>query len=294
MKKYWNYFKIPFLLLALTGGIGITCYFITSRSVKTGFTRSNMQCTSERVFDMAEVLSEEEEAVLREKIAKAEAVCGTDIILVTLNESLEAYVNAYAGLLAGERLEPSQYTCVYADNFYDENEFGFDRPHGDGVILVDNWYRESDGGVYSWMGTSGRAMEQFSEAKINHVLDKALAVVDEDPAAAYGCFVDLVREELAQESSLGDALGGGISVVLGVIAGLVFFFVHFWGSQKGKKTVGNETYVKNKNSWVKERQDIFLNRTVTRRRIAASGTGGSGGGHVSAGGHSHGGGGHRR
>ena len=46
-------------------------------------------------------------------------------------------------------LTPDRYTMVYADNFYDEHQFGYDRPYGDGVLMLDNWYREADGGVYS-------------------------------------------------------------------------------------------------------------------------------------------------
>ncbi len=295
MKKYMQVFKIPFLVFAVFLVVGIGCKVVTMNRTVTEYVRNNPECTTERVFDYADVLTEEEEQELREKIAKAEELCGTDIIIVTLAESLEEYAKSYESEIG--YVEPYQYTMVYADNFYDENAFGFNKPYGDGVILVDNWYREADGSIYSWMSTSGKAEERFSQEGINRVLDESLSYVDDMPSYAYGYFVDLVVDYLDEnpEERLGESLGGMISVGIGLLAGVIFFFVNF-GGRKGKKTVETRTYVKNGKPVMRERQDVFLTKTVTRRKIETQSSGSSGGGghHVSAGGHSHGGGGHSR
>ena len=288
MKKFVQIFKIPLIIFAIIFVIGIACKIILMNRPEVEFVRNNSQCTKERVFDYADKLTEEEEALLKEKIAVAEDICGTDIIVVTLEESLADYAESYEHIIG--RVEPYQYTMVYADNFYDERAFGYNKPHGDGVILVDNWYREADGGVYSWMSTSGRAMDEFSVDDIEYTLDMCLDYVEDDPAYAYGYFVELVADHLNPND---DGAGGIFAIPIGLIAGLIFFVANF-GGKRGKKTVESRTYVRSGMAQVRERQDIFLTKTMSRRKIETSSGGGGNGGHISAGGHSHGGGGHRR
>lgn len=291
MKKYITYFKIPLIIFAVFLVVGIACKVIADNRSETAFVRNNTECTTdERVFDYGEKLTDEEENELRAKISEAELLCGTDIIIVTLDETLEDYAKSYEDSIG--YVYPHEYTMVFADNFYDENKFGFNKPYGDGVLLLDNWYREWDGGVYSWMSTSGKAQVQFSSSEIDDVLDSCLNYVEEDPAYAYGYFVDLVAKHLNPNNNLGESLGGGISVLVGLVAGLIFFFVNF-GGKKGKKTVETRTYVNGGVPQVRERQDIFITRTTSRRKIETQ-TRSGGGGHISAGGRSHGGGGHRR
>lgn len=290
MKKFVEIFKIPLIVFAVFLVIGISCKVIADKRGDVVFVRNNNQCTTdERVFDYADKLTAAEEDELRAKIREAELLCGTDIIIVTLDETLEYYAKSFEDVIG--YVEPYQYTMVFADNFYDENMFGFDEPHGDGLVFVDNWYRESDGGVYSWISTSGRVMSEMTTDDCEFILDMALDFVEDDPAYAYGYLVELVADHLNPNTSLGDALGGGISVFVGLVAGVIFFFANF-GGKKGKKTVETRTYVKSGRADVRERQDVFITKTMTRRKIETQTR--SGGGHVSAGGHRHGGGGHRR
>ena len=290
MKKFIEIFKIPLIICAVFLVIGGVCKIIKDNRPVISFERGNYQCTEERVFDYGEVLNEEEEATLRAFISEAEEKCGTDIVIVTLNESLEDYAKSYEDIIG--YVEPYQYTMVFADNFYDEAGFGYNKPHGDGILFVDNWYREADGGVYSWISTSGKAMEELDTDTCESILDMALDYVEDDPAYAYRYLVDLIEDYMNPNIGLGDGLGGVISVVIGLVAGLIFFLVNL-GGQKGKKTVETRTYVKNGTPVVRERHDQFLTKTVTRRKIETQSSSG-GGGNVSAGGHSHGGGGHRR
>lgn len=290
MKKFVQIFKVPLIVFGVFFVLGITCKIIADSRPDIEFVRNNSQSPTERVFDYGEVLTEEEEDVLREQIAKTELICGIDIVIVTLNESLEEYAKSYEDIIG--YVEPYQYSMVFADNFYDENAFGFDKPHGDGVVFVDNWYREADGGVYSWLSTSGRAENDLSTSSIELILDGALDYVEDDPAYAYGYLVDLIEDYMNPNIGLAENMGGIFSVLIGLIAGLIFFIANF-GGKKGKKTVQTRTYVKSGKADISERQDIFLTKTVTRRKIETQ-SGGGGGSHVSAGGHSHGGGGHRR
>lgn len=292
MKKFIQIFKIPLIICVVLFVVGIACKVIRDNRPKVEFVRNNTQCTTEeRVFDYADKLTDQEEEELRALIRESELRCGLDIIVLTLEETLEDYAKSYEPIIG--YVEPYQYTMVFADNFYDENSFGFNKPHGDGVILVDNWYRESDGGVYSWMSTSGKAETGFSEDDIEFILDLSLDNVEEDPAYAYKQFVKLTAEHMDPNYNVGDDMGM-FSGIIGLVAGIIFFFVNR-GGKKGKKTVENKAYVKSQKANVLENQDIFITKTVTRRKIETStSSGGGGGSHTSAGGHSHGGGGHRR
>lgn len=292
-KKFFFYFRYYFILIAI---LAAALAIISPMKAKKKYVRTNQECTTtERVFDYGDVLNEEEEEKLRELIAESEAKTGCDIVLVTLNESLEEYAKSYEDQLG--YLYTSEYVMVYADNFYDEHNFGFDKAHGDGVLLLDNWYREADGRIYSWLSTCGRAEERFSSDMIDSLLNDALEDVDNDPYGAYRDYIQIFTRKMM----------GGVyipvwAVVLtsGVIA-IAFAFMHL-SSRSGKKTVNENTYLApGEEIRLKRREDIFLRKSVTQRKREVSsqsggrsGGGGGGGHHISSGGVSHGGGGHSR
>ena len=257
--------------------------------------RTNQECdTQERVFDYADVLTADQEEALRALIAEQEKRTACDIVLVTLNESLADYAAAYEEELG--YLTPDRYTMVYADNFYDEHKFGYDRPYGDGVLLLDNWYREADGGVYSWLSTCGRAEDRFSSSMIDSLLTEALANADQDPYGAYVKYVNLFAEMMTESGGIPD-IPVFAPLVLAVL-GTVLFVESALRNHRGSKTVNLTTYVEGGKPELKRQEDIFLRKTVTKRHIernTGSGGGGGGGGHhTSSRGVSHGGGGHRR
>lgn len=287
MKKYIGYFKIWFIVLGILLVAGIGCK-VVSMGNKADGQRANTESPAERVFDYADKLTEEEEDALRAQIAETEDRIGYDIVIVTLNETLEEYVKEYEPIIGP--VEPYQYTMVYADNFYDENKFGYNAPYGDGVLLVDNWYREKDGKIHSWLTTTGRAIDEYSQEAIDSTLSLALETVDEDPYGAYSKFVSYVGIDLGETY----LIPGFISLPAALIIGLVFFLVHR-GGKRGKKTITSTTYVESGRPKIREQQDIYLTKTVTKRKIErSSGSSGGGGSHTSAGGRSHGGGGHSR
>ena len=197
MKGYLKYFRVYFIIILV-----LTVIFAALKLTGAGkqpAERGNTEAvTQERVFDYADKLTDEEEDSLRRLIAKREAQTGCDIVLVTLNESLEEYAKGYEEQLG--YLYPYQYVMVYADNFYDEHLFGYNKPQGDGVLLLDNWYRESDGKVYSWLSTCGKAQDRFSSTMIDELLDKALEDVDSNPYKAYKKYVDLFYYDICHSN----------------------------------------------------------------------------------------------
>ena len=292
-KKYVSYFKFWFLAILLLAVLFAVLLAVHGRGSTAE--RTNQECdTQERVFDYADVLTADQEEALRALIAEQEKRTACDIVLVTLNESLADYAAAYEEELG--YLTPDRYTMVYADNFYDEHQFGYDRPYGDGVLLLDNWYREADGGVYSWLSTCGRAEDRFSSSMIDSLLTEALANADQDPYGAYVKYVNLFAEMMTESGGIPD-IPVFAPLVLAVL-GTVLFVESALRNHRGSKTVNLTTYVEGGKPELKRQEDIFLRKTVTKRHIernTGSGGGGGGGGHhTSSRGVSHGGGGHRR
>lgn len=302
MKEYFRYFKVPFILIGILAiitisvGVGST---ITSITTSDNSQSANTErTTTERVFDYADILSNEEENLLREQIKESEAITKCDIVIVTLNESLVDYAASYEHIIGPVPTEKC--VMVYADNFYDEHRFGYNEPYGDGVLFLDNWYRESDGGVYSWMCTTGKVEDRYSSSMIDNIMYESLENVEDNPYRAYSKFIKLFVEDMTTSSgssSIAYKLSVQHMLVFSVVIAALFFAIN-WSGKKGKKTVTNLTYVNGGNPTLKRKEDRFINKTVTKTKIESnSGSGGrSGGGghHRSSSGRSHGGGGHRR
>lgn len=292
MKRFLKRFKVCLIILGVLAAIyfGVTGLHSLTGSLRNG-ERQNEECTTqERVFDRADVLTDAEEEKLRKLIAKRERQTGCDIVLVTLNESLQEYAYEHQEYVAADR-----YVMVYADNFYDEHLFGYDKPQGDGVLLLDNLYREDDGWAYSWLTTTGRAEGKYSGSMIDHLLEKSYRWSKLSPYLGYKAYINQFYHDMNGFGLI--SINFSVPVILGLSLFLtVFFVVGNLGSEAGKKTTTAKTYVKDGKVKVNHREDRFIRKAVVQHRIQSSSGGGSGGGgghHVSSGGVSHGGGGHR-
>lgn len=290
MKQYINYFKWIFIITALLGVI-YAGTLIYQTSQKVGERVNAESLTQERIFDYGDVLTAEEESKLRELIAKREAQTGCDIVLVTLNESLKEYARDKE-----PNVSYDEFVRIYAEDFYDENKFGYNKPIGDGVLLVDNWFREDDGRIYTWLCTVGRAEEKYSSSMVDDLLDEVYLYVEDDPYKAYETYVNEFYYDMTDTGQLTESLPFWSPFAAAAVIAIVFIAVH-WSSKKGNKTTMATTYVNGGTPHLKMKEDTLINKVVTRRHIerntGSSGGGSSGGGGHSGGGH-HGGGGHSR
>lgn len=294
MGRFLKRFKVCLIILgalaviylALNGIHGLT------GSMKNG-ERQNTECTtSERVFDQAGVLSDKEEEKLRKLIAKREAQTGCDIVLVTLNESLKDY--AYE---RGEYVPEEKYVMIYADDFYDEHLFGYDKPQGNGVLLLDNLYREEDGYAYSWLCTTGKAEGKYSSGMIDHLLEKSYRWSKVSPYQGYRAYINQFYHDMNGFGLVNVNFSVPVILIISLVMAVLFVVCNL-GSEAGKKTTTAKTYVKGGKVKINHREDRFIRKNVVQHKIESSGGGRSGGGgggghHVSRGGVSHGGGGHR-
>lgn len=291
MKQYFSYFKYLFIILGvavLVTGVATGVRYATGRHV-----RSNYDCPQERVYDNAGVLTDKEEENLRKQIAKAEIKTGCDIVLVTIDES----VLDYYGFTENTDYNWEQAMRAYADDFYDENNYGFNEIHGDGVLLLDNWYEGEKG---TWLSTCGKAYMKYSTRMIDNVLDEVYDLVEISPYYAYSRYVKNIGTDMGGGQNI--RLGLLTCIVVALIPSVVFVLMHLKPAE-GKKSVTAQTYVEGGTPLMKVRADELINKTVTSRVIqtdsggssgSRSSSSGGGGGHSSSGGVSHGGGGRRR
>lgn len=296
MKQYFHYFRFLYIALGIMAVITILASGAAWLRDRMGAGRSNTSCPEERVYDYADVLSDKEEEELRSLIAKTERATGCDIVLVTLNEALidsDGYISDY---------EWEKAMTSYADDFYDQNLYGYNEVHGDGVLLLDNWY-EGQGG--SWLSTCGRAYDRYSHRMIDKLIDGVYDRVEKNPYKAYEYYVKTVGEQMSRTRRLGISVSPVVCLLVALIPAFLFVTTHLKSTEGVKSTV-QTTYVDYEHGGAPVftmQRDELINKYVTSCAIkSSSSSGGSGGrssggragGHRSSSGVSHGGGGRRR
>lgn len=190
----------------------------------------------------------------------------------------------------------------YADDFYDYNDFGYDKPRGDGVLfLIDMDNREA------YISTCGKAIYYFTDARIDLALDEIVAKLQKtDYEGACDVFLDMTEEFMThsadEQLSYGYRLKQHLKehwfmlMVMSAVASVVIVLIMVHNDQNKKVSAG--IYLMKQNGFrLTGRQDQFINETTTSRKIprneGSSGGGGGGGSstHTSSSGTSHGGGG---
>lgn len=293
-KQYLHFFRIWFIALGVLFVVAVLAAF--ARNVLHNKTeRHNMQAPTERVYDYADMLTDEEEEELRKLIAQKEAQIGCDLVLVTICQPVEG---SQAQEEYGYRYTSWEKNMQdIADDFYDNNQYGYNAPYGDGALILDNSYSGQAG---THLSTSGRIFEKFGNYEIDRALDRVDIYIDSYPYKAYSSCINYIADKMSGKNS--DV--GGIVLMLALIVPIIvagsFVATHLRGKE-GKKTTTVTTYVAGGKPVMNQQRDDFVRKHVTQRRIQTSSSsggsghsGGHGGAHRSSGGHSHGGGSHRR
>lgn len=292
-KRYLKYFMVWMIL----AGVAVLAFVILLLTHKEGdaneIVRNNDQAPSQRVYDYADVLTDTEEKYLEQKIADWEEMGKCDLILVTINENI--------GGTSDEAWNRGMVNI--ADDFYDQNAFGYEQPHGNGALLLDNWYHAGmpDSQAGTWLSTSGALEYEIGEYEENNVWRAFDAGLDVSAAEAYAKALKKVAQysqEAVEDDGGMPQIPWGVVVVIPVIVALIYAFSNM-KQAPGKDTTSPTTYVPGGKPEMIGQRDDYLRKTVTKVKIETSsssrgGGGGSYGHHRSSGGFSHGGGGHRR
>ena len=290
-KEYLRYFRVWFIVVGVlavlaAGRAGVV------RLMADNAPRANGSAPAERVYDYADVLTDEEEEKLRNQIAKVEKRLRMDIVIVTFNESVEG--EEAADRFGSPYWEDNMQTL--ADDFWDKYGYGYNKNfEGDGMLLLHNWYEGQNG---EHLSTSGKAEWNLTGRDIDRLLDRVDWYYDTDLYRAYSEFVEAVAEMFDDSIQVDSSYLLG-AAFLSTIAALVYAAVGL-SHTKAKDTTAANAYVVDGKPSMRLKRDDFIRKHVTQRHIERSSSGGgggrSGGGgghHTSSSGASHGGGSHR-
>lgn len=301
MKKY-IYFSVFILLLYLISIIPVsakeirTCVRTDSdlhvrEQFNLGTNKNDIMTTPcvddvQKVYDFADLLTDEEEDKLYQEVNSFISQTGYDLAVVTTNDN-------------NKRSE-----VEYADDFYDYNDFGKNSTRDGLLLLIDMTNRK----VY--ISTTGNAIVMYN-SRIDSIIDAGYDYLTSGDY--YNTFskmiekqeyyFDLGPDERDSKTIIIDEYGNASYIkympygLIGFISGIVTLIVSIiiYNKSKLKIKVGSTiSYMKNKN--ITKKQDNLVNTIVThtlRYSDTSSGGGHSSGGgfHSSSSGSSHGGGG---
>lgn len=232
-----------------------------------------------RLNDLADILSDSEEAALTKKLDEISMRQKMDVAILTVEE-LEIYDNA----------------MEYADDAYEFCNYGYGQ-NKDGVLLVISMQN------HDWaISTCGYGVTALTDVGIDYIGKQMQDnLSDGNYAAAFDTYAKLCDEFITQARNGAPFDKGSlpreplsvvwipISIAIGVVLSLIIV-----GTMKGKlKTVHSQaaanSYMKKDSLNITEKSDLFLYHTVTRsERKKESGSASST--HTSSSGTTHGGG----
>ena len=290
-KRYLKYFSVWMIIAAIAVLIFGVMKLTHKEEVVSANERHNSQSPTQRVYDFAEVLTSSEEQKLEELIAKYEVEAECDLVLVTIDQAVGLSDSEWTNSMVN-----------LADDFYDQNAFGYDKPHGDGAVLMDNWYHagQSDSQAGAWLSTSGKLEYAIGTSEENAVWDALDAGFEIGTYEAYArALKKIAYYGKADGASEPIQIPWAVVLVIPAIIAAIYAAVNM-KQAPGKDTTTPMTYVPGGKPEMVAQRDDFIRKNVTKVKIetsssgSRSGGGGSYGHHTSSGGFSHGGGGHRR
>lgn len=244
--------------------------------------------SSEKIYDFAEILTEAEEKELYELVIDYINESSMDLAIVTISKNPKRYYNG------------QNKTAVYADDFYDYNDF-----KKDGVLfLIDMDNREY------YVSTSGEAILMYDDNRIDQILDSAEANMRngnyfEASKKVIKTLKDFYKSGIPKSNSNCEITNSGIYkcykqvpyftiIVITAILTIITFTIIINSYKKIRSALNAASYIAKGKTKIDKRVDLFYNTYTHREKIVDSSSSGTSGGsstHSSSSGSSHGGGG---
>lgn len=248
---------------------------------------------TEKIYDFADILTDEEEQQLKLRIDRFIEENKMDMVIVT---DTFAYTN-------------DKQNEAYADDFYDYNDFGMEFDYDSGVLLLRN---TNPTDPYYHMSTTGNAMLYLNDSRVNYILDNIYSDIKNQryyegfskwieytdnyiksgkPSSASNYYLDRNGDlKIKYHPPI------GIAFIMGFVAALTTVLIMVAKNKMVKKAHKAGEYLDQNSINITRREDTYLRSHTTSYTISSSSSGGhhSGGGHSShhsSSGHSHGGGG---
>jgi uncharacterized protein len=253
MTRRWSLTLILFMIVFLL----MPPYILTAQSE-----------VKQLIYDEAGLLTQEETAELGALASQLGAVRETDMIIYTSKNSNNADV------------------MKMTQDFYDDRAPGYDKPHGNAVILtLDMRNRE----IY--LAGFYKAKEYLDDSRLDKIRNRITPDLSSgNYTAAFRTYIQTAHDYMAYPPGVNpDNILFQTWFQVAVSAGAAAIIVGMMAYQSGGRvTVRRQTYEDASTSGVVRHSDQYIRTTVSKRHIPKNtGGGGGGGGGRTGGGHSH-------
>lgn len=224
---------------------------------------------TEKVYDFADLFTDEEEQQLYTKITNYINEYNLDLAVVTIDENNKT---------------PRE----YADDFYDYNDFN---QQGGILFLIDMYNRK----IY--MSTTGEAIKMYNDYRINTALDEVYTYMsDEEYYEGTSSYIDKISDYAKkgvptsnnEEKSLTSSIF--MSLLIGLIGTAIIMAILIFKNRMVKKATTAREYLNKNSIKIQNMGEILISSNTTKHEIDHSSSGSST--HTGSSGSSHGGGGH--
>lgn len=224
---------------------------------------------TEKVYDFADLFTDEEEQQLYTKITNYINEYNLDLAVVTIDENNKT---------------PRE----YADDFYDYNDFN---QQGGILFLIDMDNRK----IY--MSTTGEAIKMYNDYRINTALDEVYTYMsDEEYYEGTSSYIDKISDYAKkgvptsnnEEKSLTSSIF--MSLLIGLIGTAIIMAILIFKNRMVKKATTAREYLNKNSIKIQNMGEILISSNTTKHEIDHSSSGSST--HTGSSGSSHGGGGH--
>lgn len=242
--------------------------------------------SNQKIYDFSNVLTDEEEQKLTERMHKFTEKYKIDIVILTDNY---------------QYTEESQNT-TFATDFYDYNDFGINYEKYDGVMLFRNTYEQNP---YFDAYSFGNAQLYFYDTRLSNTLDYIYDDMhSETYYSGFNKFIDKM-EEYYNEGKLTDYYVDesgflqkqktasyylkmiGLSMIIALVITGIIIYTLIKKNRMVLKATKATVYMNKEKSKITNVQDNFITSNTTSYVISSDTS--SGGGHSSSGGSSGGG-----
>ncbi len=254
-------------------------YLISSDIKITESNKNNILSTpaideKEKIYDFADLFTEEEEQKLYQKISQYIDSYQLDLALVTISQN--------------NKSSPRE----YADDFYDYNNFGFNNTKDGLLFLIDMDNRE----IY--MTTTGAAINMYNDYRINKALEQVYQYMTNQ---------NYYQGVLQYIQIIGDYAKSGLpgkqdqknlttticySIIISLIITIIIMVILINKNKLVRKKTTAREYLNKDSVSMKNIGEILVSTNTVRHAINHSSSSGSST-HSGSSGRSHGGGGHR-
>lgn len=265
--------------------LGVNKDITINSSTRRNILNTALVDPSEKVYDFADILTDQEEEKLREEIYPIIESINIDIVILTINQSYSY----------------DEYNENIATDFYDYNDFGIDFHEYSGILLLRNANQRRP---YYDIYTFGEAQLYFNYDRLNYILDRiGDNIGDKRYCSAFSQFVDEVDfyYNIGIPSEYKDYYIGpngdlvkrfsppiGIAFVFSALLTYVIIFNLIKRNKMVIKPTKADEYLDVNTIKFTEKNDTFRNSVTTSYTSSSSSSGYSGSGnHRSGGGGSH-------